>query len=354
MAYSHNEKGQDNVMIIPDYKISVVISFLEMIYTGSTLLGSDNDFEDMKQFGFKLLGFFMGLNMNVKLAKTSNGTPKSVKVVPTTEIIQMNHRSLLNQGQNETLTKHDYFTSTLSENPSKRSKPKPSITSSNNGLLHGIDICGLTNKNNDDSGLSEEEPDFQALNTKEFFRNSYTETRMGDIDMAIDSGREWEEIVVLINTNEHEQSNTNEPKVSNDCEQEVSEQKVSKKILTQRGWECKSCFEKFRTGNELLQHSLDLHNETHHLVCSLCPKRFTTKGHLNTHYKVIHLNERDVICDKCGKKFPYKSELRKHLKNMRSCTNQILKMYQCQYCKAKSTTKEGLKTHFKRIHSKSC
>ena len=343
LAYSHSEKGQDNVMIIPDYKISIVISFLEMIYTGTTVLGSENDFEEMKQFGFKLLGFFMGVNMNVKVEKTSNGTPKSVKVIPT---IQMNTRSLSNQGQNETSAKNDYFISTLSDNPGKRSKPKPSIawSFSNNS----------SRVKNYDSAVSEEEPDFLALSSNEFFQNSYTETIMGDIDMAIDSGREWDEIVVLINTNEQEQTNTNKQKVSSHHEQDESEQKVSKKIQTQGEWECKTCYEKFQTGNELLQHSLDIHNETHHLVCSSCPKRFTTKGHLNTHFKVRHLNQRDVICDKCGKKFPYKSELRKHLKNMRSCNNQILKIYECQYCKAKSNTKEGLNSHFKRIHSKSC
>ena len=47
LADSISEKGQQNVLIVPDYKISIVTSFLEMIYTGNTLIESENDFEEL-------------------------------------------------------------------------------------------------------------------------------------------------------------------------------------------------------------------------------------------------------------------------------------------------------------------
>ena len=101
----------------------------------------------------------------------------------------------------------------------------------------------------------------------------------------------------------------------------ANEQDISNKRREPRDWECKSCFEKLPSKNELIHHNLEIHNEKNPFVCSLCPKRYTILCDLEKHHKISHLNELDFICEKCGQKFGYKDKLERHLKKLRSCDN---------------------------------
>ena len=101
----------------------------------------------------------------------------------------------------------------------------------------------------------------------------------------------------------------------------TNEQDISNKRREPRDWECKTCFEKLPTKNELIHHNLEIHNETKPFVCSLCPKRYTILCDLENHHKISHLNELDFTCEKCGKKFGYKHKLERHIKMIRSCNN---------------------------------
>ena len=65
---------EDLLIIVPDFKLEIVSLFLEFIYTGKTILGPRN-FEKMKNFGFKQLGFFMMLNWNIRLEKVPGANP---------------------------------------------------------------------------------------------------------------------------------------------------------------------------------------------------------------------------------------------------------------------------------------
>ena len=159
MADSISEKGQENVLIIPDYKISIVTSFIEMIYTGYTWVERETDFEEMKQFGFKLLGFFMGLNMNVKLEKerTSKCTLKlmqqTLPAIEKQQNIQITFKTpsikkseQLNCSQDEVFCKHGNLSSTIIElpdNPSKNSQTEPLKLSSYLEMKMDIDINNI-------------------------------------------------------------------------------------------------------------------------------------------------------------------------------------------------------------------
>ena len=454
LADSHNEKEQINVMIIPDYKISVVTSFLEMIYTGNTWVEKVTDFEEMKQFGFKLLGFFMGLNMNVKLDKESTSMctlkpmqlklpaiekqrniPIILKIPPINKSEQMNHTQdeslcqddnllptitkLSDNSIKKFLTKPLQFSSYLEntsstdidniykdpadlkeelsvmetdihtfdsngffpntgdfnepientseidkeplidslnekfdhnqpqhlienygfpatvtghlDNPSKRSNPIPVIASSCSDNKQAV-VC---NKIQTDSNVSEleksfEEANFEAFECNKFSLKNYAEPEITDMSRLEDSEKELSELKLLINS---------------------SEQELSMKIQEKWGWECKFCSVKFLTHHKFIHHNMEIHNESQNFACSLCPEKYSPQTHLDRNHLKTYLNEKKVICDKCGKKFSYKKDLRRHNKNLRSCSNPIMKRYECIYCHSKFSLKEVLNRHIKTFHS---
>ena len=337
MADSISEKGQENVLIIPDYKIAIVTSFLEMIYTGKTLMESENDFAEMKQFGFKLLGFYMGLNMNVELDMNRTFL-KTLQPAKKTTAIEINADSLidcnvpnkkykksLNSAQDEVLFANPYLTSS-DTNLSEDESNIPSITCSLS------DNSRTNSETHIDAAVSEEEMPNEESNSltpdlMEFFVDTSVEIKEEDLSQVPD---------------------LNDPEIFI----QTKEQDITKTKREQKEWECYDCNQKLPTKSALILHSLETHNERRPFVCSLCPNRYRQLAHLKSHHKSMHLKLKDVVCDKCGKKFGCQSELRKHLRNLRSCINTPKKRYVCHFCHAKFTSKDGLNRHCKRIHPK--
>jgi KRAB domain-containing zinc finger protein len=63
----HEELEADFFILIPDFKVLTVSKFLEMAYTGKTVLRSSKELLELKEFGSKLLGFKMLLNWNIEI-----------------------------------------------------------------------------------------------------------------------------------------------------------------------------------------------------------------------------------------------------------------------------------------------
>jgi hypothetical protein len=339
LTNSQNEKGQENVLIIPDYKISTITSFLEMIYTGSTWVEGVNEFEKMKQFGFKLLGFFMGLNANVKLEKKMNTTKKSKPVqkepdnyqykdLATSSNVCTNNN--FNYKPDESLYENVSLPSAIAkqtENPSKRCKT--STTSSNSDIAMATESNDLTQAlpfTTED--ILKERSNSRFLFDKEMCNDGFTFSKNEVFDILTNkkAKSELSEHELLLGTNKPE-----EPK----------------KRQEQREWECKTCLEKLPTKNELIHHSVEVHHDPSPFVCIECPKRYTTLQLMKNHHKIIHLDEKNIICDKCGQRFGYKRGLKRHLKR---CENPPKEKFECDFCNAKFSSKQVLKGHIERAH----
>lgn len=53
------------VIVVEDFETETVSKFLQIIYTGKTKVSNPEQFEEIKEFGFKQLGFFMVINWNI-------------------------------------------------------------------------------------------------------------------------------------------------------------------------------------------------------------------------------------------------------------------------------------------------
>lgn len=288
-----SEKGQEHILIIPDYKISIVTSFLEMIYTGNTWLESDSDISEMKEFGFKLLGFFMGLNMNVKIevrgTSVEPSKKRTAKVLATkSEIFNDSTSASFEDLQNGTFSE---IADSLFGNPRKRFKPKLSQAWS-------CSKNSWTSISSNESAVSDLE-----LSTE----LTHSQIRDHDIDSLVKSSIEtrMEDTIMEDTPKITLQRGRNEPET-------IEEPNKNVKSVCM---ECKICHKQLPSIIEFKRHNFSIHNDRYPFCCNVCSKKFTTLGHLNTHHKVTHLNELDWICQSCGKKFGYSSKLKRHLKS---------------------------------------
>ena len=351
-----SEKGQEHILIIPDYKISIVTSFLEMIYTGNTCVETDKDFEEMKQFGFKLLGFFIGLNMNVQLEK------KIVRRKPVDKTSQIESDKQLSKGSalqlskktesvmdnlDESFCEIDHFPSTDDNSTMPRSylrrgsRPQSSsswipIESHANETDQNLTIKSIfpadngndavfenynftptiTKLHNNQSKRSKLLPcttisHLERIRTTEFNNHSKDST-----DSMGETSSEDSNNIFHDNFEDVDRANKIE-NIDTDLSSSSHDQEVSKKMLNQREWKCTDCLEKLPTKKELMRHSLQIHNETNPFPCNVCPKRYTTEAHLRAHHKITHLKIKNIVCQKCGRKFGCNSDFNKHMK--RSC-----------------------------------
>jgi hypothetical protein len=53
------------IVVVEDFEKETVSKFLQIIYTGRTEVSNPEQFEEIKEFGFKQLGFFMVINWNI-------------------------------------------------------------------------------------------------------------------------------------------------------------------------------------------------------------------------------------------------------------------------------------------------
>ena len=63
----HEQYESEFLVLAPDFKVQTVSKFLEMVYTGKTVVKSSDDLLALKEFGPKQLGFTMLVNWNIEI-----------------------------------------------------------------------------------------------------------------------------------------------------------------------------------------------------------------------------------------------------------------------------------------------
>ncbi|XP_062538414.1 transcription factor grauzone-like [Armigeres subalbatus] len=111
--------------------------------------------------------------------------------------------------------------------------------------------------------------------------------------------------------------------------------------------ECDTCAVRYITIKELHEHSMEDHNKPATVLC--CNRSISNRFRFEEHIR-YHLNPNRFKCSQCSRACPNRDALRKHIQQVH--TTEDAKLYNCQKCTRKFSTKKGLARHEK-IHDES-
>ena len=111
---------------------------------------------------------------------------------------------------------------------------------------------------------------------------------------------------------------------------------------------CEHCSSEFSSSKTLREHIKFKHSDPNSLpTCTVCHKTFSTPQNLKSHFSRVHMQERNFICNTCGKGFFEKVQLEIHLSSHESVTTNL----ECDVCHLKFKNKKTLYYHKKRSHN---
>ena len=87
-------------------------------------------------------------------------------------------------------------------------------------------------------------------------------------------------------------------------------------------------------------------NDNKMFACNQCESKFTTKGHLKQHIKSIHDKINDFECDQCESKFSTNGHLNRHTKTIHN----KIKDCKCNQCDFKCSINDNLIKHVNMVH----
>ena len=110
---------------------------------------------------------------------------------------------------------------------------------------------------------------------------------------------------------------------------------------------CQHCPKQFYAKNNYDSHVYYKHGAKESIFkCEMCPKKYAFKKVLEDHTKRIHSTGFDFPCDFCDSKFKVRRVLLKHIEGKHSITNEV---FTCNVCSKQVLSKSKLSDHNK-IH----
>ena len=396
------DRDEELVVIVPDFKVETVRKFLELVYTGKSELNGPNEFEEVKEFGFKQLGFFMMINWNVKLEKT--GKRLNTKLDKTAE------RGSPQEHENNVGLSSDFKSSNEDDccNETKNRETKQSDLNSEQEIsykreleeetiqVEPSEISNLFNSSQDlSSNLLSTDLIIQNINDEmevilfskdsDFSSQEYSSSFVGEMDESkikiknsfqvtedsfIDVGLETEpepfenekkrNVQKIyrkkrkgnIGQKKEQHFTKKEVETKKETEREVLEKEQRKKEEMQKNpnkygtIECNVCKEILQSYIQLKIHHNEVHKNMKPFECEKCNGKYAYRSQLQAHFKSKHLGQRPFQCRFCKIRFAHSGHLNRHVQGV----HEKRKPFQCILCKAMFSERGSVKKHMKSIH----
>ena len=323
-------ESENHLILVEDFTSEIVSKFIEILYTGEIAISSPEQFEEIKEFGFKQLGFFMEINWNIfvetRQAEIAETPPEII-------IIDEDEPDIFTASNSPILSNIPIHSKNLIHFKISNENVQNSEILKNDPLnleddLSNNPICSdISNKNVQEPQLKNDplniEDDLSSSTHETFdFITVKDERTPSNSDFMLQKNVVKQEKPFGQNINENKKEQKKSTIVKKfpivDCliQNKTTKSKSNPKLHTlnthKESIRCKICRKIWPNNYALQEHLSCVHRGEKPFKCDQCPVRFGRKGHLNVHIKSVHLKLRPFQCEFCSKTYAFKFDRKIH------------------------------------------